>query len=239
MPSSTDITLLTSEARTVSGVGVSVDLGNRTGLTLDLAILAVDGTSPTLDVSIETSKDEATWRTLDAFERVTTPGPVARAFAGADRYVRARWTLGGTDPSITFGLAGQALLLYATPEDVAKLGVAAEALAAIPRSTLAEHLIANVDDIDDKLCKRFALPLTRWPSSLRKHLAAITAWTALSNRGVNPGTGDKDIQLRHDKAWKDVLDLAENRAGSTDGYVDSTPAVIDDGVYVWGRPRRR
>lgn len=239
MPSSTDITLLASEARVVSGVGVSVDLGIKSGLTLDLAVSAASGTNPTLDVALETSKDNTTWRTLDAFARVTTAGPVARAFAGADRYVRARWTLGGTDPSFTFGLTGQALLLYATPEDVARLGIAAEALAAIPKPTLAEHLIANVDDIDDKLCKRFALPLTRWPSSLRKHLAAITAWTVLSNRGVNPNTGDSDIRLRHDKAWKDVVDLAENRAGSTDGYVDSTPTVIDDGVYVWGRRRRR
>lgn len=239
MPSSTPVTLLESTAQAASGVGASVDLGIQTGLLLDLAVSDVSGTDPTLNVVLETSKDNTTWRQLDAFEQVTAAGPAARAFAGADRYVRARWTLGGTTPSFTFALTGQALLLYANPSDVALYGVAQEALAAIPAPTMAHHLIANTDEIDDQLVKRFKLPLSKWPSSLRKHLSEITAWTVLSNRGVNPTTGDQDIRMRHDKAWRSVVDLAENRAGSTEGYVDSTPTVIDDGVYTFSRPRRR
>lgn len=239
MPSSTPVTLLASAAQAASGVGASVDLGIQTGLLLDLAVSDASGTDPTLDVAIETSKDGVVWRQLDAFEQVTAAGPVARAFAGADRYVRARWTLGGTTPSFTFALTGQALLLYATPADVARYGVAQEALASIAPDTMAHHLIANTDEIDDQLGKRFKLPLSKWPSSLRKHLSEITAWTVLSNRGVNPTTGDQDIRLRHDRAWRSVVDLAENRAGSADGYVDSTPTVVDDGLYTFSRPRRR
>jgi phage gp36-like protein len=163
-----------------------------------------------------------------------------RAFiAGADRYVRAVWTIAGAAPSVTFSLAGQALIVYCTPDEVRALGVAAPALANVAADLVAEHLLTNTDDIDDKLCKRWKLPLTKWPSSLRKHLAAITVWTVLSHRGVNPTTGDTDLQKRHDKAWKDVMDLAENRAGSPDGYVDSTPTVTEDGTYTFSRTRRR
>jgi phage gp36-like protein len=239
MPSSTDIALLASAARGASGTGASVDLGLQTGLTLDLAVSAAGGASPTLDVSLETSKDGAVWRTLGAFPRVTAAGPVSGLFAGADRYLRAVWTLGGVGPSFTFGLAGRALLLYATPAQVGSLGVASEALASIAAETMAEHLIANTDDVDDVLGNRFKLPLVKWPSSLTKHLATITAWTVLSHRGVNPQTGDKDIESRHNDAWKKLRDVAENRSGSVEGYVDSTPTVSDDCTFVWSRRRRR
>jgi hypothetical protein len=240
MPTSTAITLAPSAARSASGSGASVDLGIKTALTIELLVSAASGTNPTLDVSIETSKDGVTWRTLGAFARVTALGALARSFAGADRYLRAVWALGGTTPGFTFSVAGAAFLVYSTPAQVFSFGVAAARLKNLDGSLLAEHIIANTDDVNDQLCKRFKLPLTAWPSSLSKHLAAITAWTALSSGvGVNPQTGDQDIRQRHDKAWKSIEDLAENRGGSTDGYVDSTPEVIDDGVYVWSRRRRR
>lgn len=238
MPSATDVTLLASAAQTASGVGASVDLGIRTGLQLDLITTAMTP-GATLSVEVQTSKDGVAWRSLASFSLQSAQGYQAKKIAGADRYVRAVWTISGAAPSVTFSLAGQALVVYCTPEEVGRLAVASEALASVDSELFAEHLIANTDDIDDKLQKRFKLPLTKWPSSLRKHLAAITAWTVLSHRGVNPTTGDQDIRMRHDKAWKDVVDLAENRAGSPDGYVDSTPAVVDDGVYTFSRPRRR
>lgn len=238
MPHATDVTLLASAARAVSGSGASVDLSYRTGLQLDLTVSALTA-GASVSVEVQTSKDGATWRALAAFANQAAVGYQSRAIAGADRYVRAIWTISGAAPSVTFSLAGQALVVYCTPDEVGRLGVAAEALAQVDPALVAEHLFTNVDDIDDKLCKRFKLPLTRWPSSLRKHLSAITAWTVLSHRGVNPNTGDSDIKARHDKACKDVLDLAENRAGSADGYVDSTPTVVEDGTYTFSRPRRR
>lgn len=240
MPSSTDITLLASAARAASGTGASVDLGIKTGLLLTLAVSAVSGTSPTLQVKIETSADGSTWRLLDTFAVTTAVGPVVRAFAGADRYVRAAWTIGGTAPSFTFGLAGQALLLYATPTDVSTYGVAAEALASISHEKLARHLIAWTGWVDDQIgAKRFKLPLVKWSVSLTMLLSEIVAWTALSNRGVTPQTGDKDIEARHNKARASVIDIAESRAGSSDEYVDSTPEVHDPGPYTFSRARRR
>jgi len=239
MPSSTDVTLLASAARVASGTGASVDLGIKTGLLLTLAVSAVSGAGPSLQVKIETSADGSVWRLLDNFTAVTAVGPVVRAFAGADRYVRASWVLGGTGPSFTFSLAGQALLLYATPADVSTYGVAAEALASVSHEKLARHLIAWTGWVDDQIGKRFKLPLVKWSVSLTMLLSEIVAWTVLSNRGVTPQTGDKDIEGRHTKARASVIDIAEHRAGSSDEYVDSTPTVADDAPYTFSRPRRR
>lgn len=239
MPRSTDITPLASAARTVSGTGASVDLATKTGLSLDLAVSAASGTTPTLAVTLETSKDNTTWRTLGTFAQVTAAGPVAKVFAGADRYLRAAWTIGGTTPSFTFAITGQALGIFATPADVTGLAIASEALASIDAAILADHLITNTGLIEEKLVKRFKLPLVSWPRALASHLANVTAWTVLSHRGVNPTTGDKDIQDRHDKAWKDIVDVAENRAGSDEDYVDSAPEVHDAGPYVYCSSRRR
>lgn len=238
MAGSLDVTLLASAARTVSGSGASIDLGIRSGLRLDLVVTAQTA-GASINVEVQTSKDGVAWRSLGAFATQAQVGYQAKPLAGADRYVRAVWTLAGTAPSVTFSLTGQALVVYCTPDEVRALGVAAPALANVAADLVAEHLLTNTDDIDDKLCKRWKLPLTKWPSSLRKHLAAITVWTVLSNRGVNPTTGARDIESRHDKAWKDVMDLAENRAGSPDGYVDSTPTVTEDTPYTFSRARRR
>lgn len=238
MALSMDVALLDSAARTVSGSGAAIDLGVSSGLRLDLIVTAMTA-GASLVVEVQTSRDGAAWRPLGLVGSLSSVGYLTRALAGADRYVRATWTIRGTAPSVTFSLGGQAQVVYCTPDEVTQLGVAPEALANIDPSVLADHLLTNTDDINDKLCKRFKLPLAKWPQSLRKHLAAITCWTVLSHRGVNPNTGDSDIQKRHDKAWKDVLDVAENRAGSPDGYVDSTPSVTEDGTYTFSRPRRR
>ena len=239
MPSSTDITLLASAVRTTSGTGTSVDLGTKTGLQLDLAVSAASGTTPSLQVVLETSKDNTTWRSLGVFPQATTAGPTSKVFAGADRYLRAVWTIGGTAPSFTFSVTGQALGIFATPADVTRLAIASEALAGIDAAILADHLITNTGDIEDRFRNRFKLPLVKWPRALNKHLASITAWTVLSHRGVNPTTGDADIKARHDAAWKAVVDIAENRAGSDEDYVDSAPEVHDAGPYVYCSSRRR
>jgi len=230
MPSSTDIILLASAARVASGTGASVDLGLKTGLALDLAVSAAGGASPTLDVTLETSKDGAAWRTLGAFPRVTAAGPMSKVFAGADRYLRAVWELGGVGPSFTFGLAGRALLLYATPADVAVYGVVSTRLKNLDPEHLAKHLVAATDQANEQIGNRFTLPLVSWPDSLRKYISEITAWAALSSAvGVNPQTGDQDIRQRHDAALRMLVSLGAEEGVAAPGYIDSTPDEYDGG----------
>lgn len=63
----------------------------------------VTGTTPTLDVLVETAGDAAGTlgvRTLGTFTQKTAVTAVERkSFAGLDAYYRVRWTVGGTTPS--------------------------------------------------------------------------------------------------------------------------------------------
>lgn len=63
----------------------------------------VTGTTPTLDVVVETAGDAAGTlgvRTLGSFTQKTAITAVERkSFAGLDAYYRVRWTVGGTTPS--------------------------------------------------------------------------------------------------------------------------------------------
>lgn len=104
-----DAPLIGSAARTASGTGDPYEMGDLDTLRLTLAVTAASGTTPTLDVVIETSADGVTWRTLFSFGQKTTTGSDRQSFSNADRQVRARWAIGGTTPSFTMSLTGEAL----------------------------------------------------------------------------------------------------------------------------------
>lgn len=87
-----------------------IDLGNRSTLRLDLAVTAVSGTDPTLDVTLEHSKDGTTWVTLGTFAQKTAISAEHKVFGPVDRYVRAIFDIGGTaTPTFTKTLTGFAV----------------------------------------------------------------------------------------------------------------------------------
>ncbi len=73
------------------------------------------GVPPTLDVTLQTSKDDTNWRTLGTFAQISAAGSERKSFPGCDRYVRATWDLGGTSASFTFSIAGDAKLSENNP----------------------------------------------------------------------------------------------------------------------------
>lgn len=104
---SRSINLHPSAARTATGTGsVSEETAHRRNLALVLAITAASGTTPTLDVTVQTSRDGSTWYTAGTFTQATTTGTERKVFA-LDRYVRVIWTIGGTTPSFTWSAAGE------------------------------------------------------------------------------------------------------------------------------------
>lgn len=106
----TDVTLAASAARTATGNGSAVALGDLGTVRLLLDVTAASGTTPTLDVTVETSYDGSTgWTSLGTFAQKTAAGTQRKSFSGCDRYVRATWTIGGTTPSFTFSIAGEAV----------------------------------------------------------------------------------------------------------------------------------
>lgn len=104
-----DVELAPSAARTATGNGSSVEVGDRGVARLLLDVTAASGTSPTLDVTVETSHDGTTWRQVGTFAQKTAAGTERKSFSGLDRFVRATWTLGGTTPSFTFEISGEAV----------------------------------------------------------------------------------------------------------------------------------
>lgn len=107
-----DVTLVPAgTVVTASGSGTAIELGNKSDVRAVSTVTAITGTTPSLTVIIETSYDNGatdSWRTVATLSAQTTANTV-RGMGGVDRWVRARWTVSGTTPSITFGVSGEAV----------------------------------------------------------------------------------------------------------------------------------
>lgn len=101
-----DLTLFPSATKTATATGDAVETGDRRVARLKLDVTAASGTSPTLDVDVETSRDGSTWYTSGSFTQATAVGGEEKLFM-LDRFVRAKATIGGTTPSFTFSVAGE------------------------------------------------------------------------------------------------------------------------------------
>jgi hypothetical protein len=106
-----EVELLAPASRTSSATSDVYEVGDKGTLRLSLAITAASGTAPTLHVQIETRESYAsgTWRVVDAFPVQSSTGTARRSMSGLDRFVRAVCTIGGSSPSFTFSLSGEAV----------------------------------------------------------------------------------------------------------------------------------
>lgn len=97
---------------TATGTGTAVELDDKAQVRMQSVVAAVAGTTPSLTVNIQTSHDNGatdSWRTVASFTAQTAAGSSPFAEFDIDRWVRATWTVSGTTPSITFGVAGEAI----------------------------------------------------------------------------------------------------------------------------------
>ena len=107
-----EVTLRASAVLSASAAGAWVEIGDRAQLRLTLTVSAVSGTSPTLDVDIETASDSAgsNLATIGSFSQQTAAGSQRLIFDACDRFARIKSTLGGSaSPSVTFAVAGEAV----------------------------------------------------------------------------------------------------------------------------------
>lgn len=103
----TDLDLSPAAEVTEDGYSDPVELGDRAVARLTLAATAATGTDPTLDVTIQTSSDGTTYYDAGAFTQLTATGSEQKLFM-LDRWVRAHFEVGGTTPSFTVTLKGEA-----------------------------------------------------------------------------------------------------------------------------------
>jgi hypothetical protein len=97
---------------TASGNSANISVDNFSAAELELKVTAVSGTNPTLDVYIE-GFFEATgdWKPLASQTGITTTGVWFFTISLlVFRIIRIRWVVGGTSPSFTFTVAGQAIV---------------------------------------------------------------------------------------------------------------------------------
>jgi hypothetical protein len=92
--------------------GDPLEVGMRSDACLELVVTAASGTTPTLDVKLQTSKDGSgtglgAWRDVASFAQATGAASERKSFSGLDRFVRAVATVGGTTPSFTFSVKGE------------------------------------------------------------------------------------------------------------------------------------
>lgn len=90
-------------AVTATGNSSSLDVGAEINpLTYEIVVTAVSGTSPTLDIKIQGSDDNSTWKDLVVVPQITAKTTSRRKIKTSYRYLREARTVGGTTPSFTY-----------------------------------------------------------------------------------------------------------------------------------------
>jgi len=103
MPSTS---IVASAARTTNGTSaaVAVPLG-RSGVSVQVGVSAVAGTSPNMALSVEWSTDGVAWfksDPADTLAAITATGNVSKSIAAKGDFLRLAWAITGTTPSLTF-----------------------------------------------------------------------------------------------------------------------------------------
>jgi hypothetical protein len=96
-----------SAAKITTGTGSAFDAEDADAILGTLTVTAHAGTTPTLDVALETTVDGTNWYTVGAFPQVGDANLAAtgRAFAPLGNQARWKWTIAGTSPSYTLSIA--------------------------------------------------------------------------------------------------------------------------------------
>lgn len=232
MPNPLAIVLHASAAETASGVTSPViDLADRTFAQITLDVTALSSAA-TLAVVIETSVLGTDWRTARAFEIATALGTKQVNVASGDRFMRARWTITGSTPSITFVINGTAHQLYCLPSDIALYGIPSAALNGVPVEVLAEKCLAASDEAAGYLDGAYTLPLVSWGTDLREKVACMATLKLMRFRGYAPDSGKDDtIKDASDEALVWLNRIANGKLRPTT-IVDTTPLIRETEVYV-------
>jgi hypothetical protein len=95
-----------NETLIVDGISDSLDLGGPTLMEGALTVTALTGSSPTLDLIVQTSVDDTTWVTAKAYTQATgataeTPLPYP-----VHRYIRINRNYGGTVATSSVSFSG-------------------------------------------------------------------------------------------------------------------------------------
>lgn len=209
-------------AETADGTGQTVDVGEHRSV-VRASLLVAELTGAQLDVTLETSSDQTSWRALGALGTLRGIGRTAeRTIPGCERYIRVTWDLTGT--AVTFAVNGAAHQLYATPADIQRAHLPSVALEAVPEEQVIDALLAATDEAEGYLTSGHTLPLVSWNDDLRMHVAGLAAYSLMRSRGFDPTGSDALIVKGRDDAIAWLSKIAARKL-SPCGLVDSTPSA--------------
>lgn len=98
-----------SAARTETGTGTAFSTAGLDSITGTLTVTAASGTTPTLDVTLETTADGTNYYTAGSFvQKTATATADAKVFGDLGSSSRWKWTIGGETPSFTFSISATA-----------------------------------------------------------------------------------------------------------------------------------
>jgi hypothetical protein len=227
----TPITLLALTTVTSSGVGSAVDLvdsdGFVYGTSADLSLDVESSTGGSVTVTIETSETGTdAWSTVVAlpagFATVATPGVRLRTFGDLRRFIRARYVV--TAGSHQLRVTGEAHVEYASPADLARLGLKGDWLEGRDTASIVAGLRASTALIDGAIQTynpKWLLPLSSWRYDVREACCLITAADTLVTHGVEPNEQDEKLFDRAERAHA-LLDKIANGQRQFAGAVDRT-----------------
>lgn len=198
-------------------------------LTLAVTAIGADG----LKVAVETSPDVASgWRVVDEFDLVTTPGTHHLSVHGLDRYLRA-----SSPDEATFALAGTAHQLFLREADI-YAAVRREAFEDVPRSEIAEVLIASSTSILNYLNSAYTAPIVQVDEQVGREGGKMAARDLLNARGRQPEGPDMVIDQAAAEAISWFRAVSQGRIRPV-GIIDSLPERYEGGAVVRSARSRR
>lgn len=232
MPNPLAIELRASSAATATGTGTAVDLTDRSLAQLTVDVTAMTGTTPSIAFTFEHSIAQTNWLLLGVVDAATAIAATKVTLPGAYRYLRAKWTITGTGPSVTFAITGTAHQLYCEPADITRHGIPKAAVESVPFEVLADKCLTASEEAAGYLASAYKLPIVSWGTDLRKHVAIMATYDLMRFSGYDPDSGkDSLIRIGRDDAiaWLNRIAAGKLRPVT---IIDSEPEVMEPEVWV-------
>lgn len=203
---------------------------------LTITVDLVSGTSPTLDVTIETSADGTNWRAAGTHAQIIASGVYTVIVGSCSQYVRASWVIGGTDtPSFTFGVAGTGEVVYVTVPELASYGMSADVLDHIDDERRLRAVLSATATAASNLSAAFTLPLASWGRDVTSATARLAVYDLAST--TERVAMDDTMVENKDDAMKFLMAIGTGRLRPTT-IIDATPEVEEDSAYITSQPSR-
>jgi phage gp36-like protein len=115
---------------------------------------------------------------------------------------------------------------YATPADLVRLALTANALSGISSDDQQAALDSASSKADSYLGAAFRLPLSAWGDDVKLAVCQIAAFSLLSRRGYNPQAAhDTTILTSHDTAIRWLEQVSRGHIKPS-GVTDSAPSAV-------------